>query len=152
MPSEATGGILYKKSHHYSSLFVVTNGGDLLLVKLRALLLKYVEERLGTLQNFVECALRFLDSLVILITRCVLFGERAVDYLQSVCERLHLLLDLALLFLFLVDEILDLSALLVDALHHFHQFGIGVVQMPRSHLFEFKNHNSSKIAGKSCIG
>ena len=115
------------------SFLVIAYGGHLLLVKLCTLFLEHVKKCLRTLQNLVERTLRFLDGLVVFVAGGILFGEWAIDNFQSVGKRFHLLFDLTLFLFFLIYEILNLSALLIDALHHLDQLCIGVVQMAWSH-------------------
>ena len=111
---------------------------NLLLMKLCPFFLQHVQQSLRTFQNLVESAPSFLDGLVVLITCAVLFGEGLVDDLKPISKRLHLLLDLPFFFLLLVDQVLNFCALLFNALHHFRQFHIGVIEIPWSHFLNFK--------------
>ena len=101
------------------SFGVLAHGRYLFLIKLSSLLLEDVEESLGTLQDLVKSTLGFLDCLVIFVSSHVLPSKRCVNDLKSLGECLHLLLDLPLLLLFLVDQVLDLALLLIDVVHHF---------------------------------
>ena len=122
--------IPYKFINLQYSLLLIANSGNLFLMKLRTFFFEDVEQGLGTFQNLVESAPSFLDGLVVLVTCAVLFGEGLVDDLKPISKRLHLLLNLPLFFLLLVDQVLNFCALLFNALHHFRQFHIGVIEIP----------------------
>ena len=82
-----------------------------------------------TLQDLVKGTLGFLNSLVILVPGDILLGKGIVDDLETLGKGFHLFFDLPLLLLFLVDQVLDLTLLLIDIIHHFNQLGVSVVQM-----------------------
>ena len=77
-----------------------------------------MQQGLRTLEDLVERTLSFLDSLVVLVPSRILLGQGAVDDFESVSQRFHLLLDLPLFLLLLVDKVLYFLLLLVDAVHH----------------------------------
>ena len=88
-----------------------------------------MEQSLRALKDFVERALRLLDGLVVFIPGDVLLGKGRVDGFESLGEGLHLLFDLPLFFLLLVDQVLNLLLLPVDGVHHLDQLRVGVVQV-----------------------
>ena len=110
-----------------ASLGSLSDGLNLLLIELGSLFSEDVQKSLGRFQDLIECTLRFLDGLVVLIPGDVLLGKRSVDNLKSVGECSHLFLDLSLFFLFLIDEGLYLILLSIDGVHHFDEIIIGVV-------------------------
>ena len=117
------------------SLFI--NVGLSLLLELGALLLEDVQQSLRTLQDFVECTLRLLDRLVVLVPGRVLLRQRIIDGFKPISEWLHLFLDLSLFLLFLIDQVLDFFALLADSVHHFYQGSIRVSEtLAWSHYFK----------------
>ena len=110
------------------SLCLAINVGMLLLRKLGTFLLENVQQRLRTLLDLIEGALSLADSLVVVIAGSVLLGESGVNDLETGRERLHVLLNLALLFFLAVNEGLDLGSLLNDSAHLLDELSVVVVQ------------------------
>ena len=100
----------------------------LFLGQLGSFLLQHMQQSLRALEDFVECALRLVDGPLVFISGLVFLAETAVDVVEPVAESPHLVLDRALLFLLLVDLVLDLVPLPLDGFHHLDQLGVGVIE------------------------
>ena len=87
-----------------------------------------MEQRLARLEDLDEGALRLPNGFIVLAARCVFFLERRIQLIQAVLQLAHLLLDLALLFLFHIDLGLNLVSRALDSLNALNQLRVRVVQ------------------------